>query len=370
MWQQLVDDKHESFNPFWRPDQTMNKSERIGGIDLFKVDLRGTNLINASLCKAHLVEAKLDDANLANADLSGADLSGSELINARLCGADFRSAVLQYANLRRCLATDIKLWETLRAGWTIEGIQCKRVYWDEDAEIVTEYEPGEFEALYYEQATIELLYPGGISSFEVSTLPALLHRLASKHPDTNIRLKTIEAAGGGTKVTINLGDANEEIRAAIESEAAQVLQAQLVLRGDEVRRLQFERDFFQGQYDRINNALLAAVAPQVHFYAPVHTTVELHQTFNDNTALLQLIDKLLTRNIELTATQSAEVQEAKTELQKPDPQKTRLTRFYDFLKTLPKEAILKGAGKLGEKATEIDWSNLLQQLERYIHHLS
>ena len=122
---------------------------------------------------------------------------------------------------------------------------------------------------------------------------------------------------------------------------------------------------------------LAAAAPQIHFHAPVHTAalpsgnarVELHQTFNDSTELIQLIDKLLTRNAELTAPQSAELETTKTELQKPNPDKSVLSKSLDFLKSPSKEAILKGVGKLGEKAAEQDWSNLLNQLGEFIHHI-
>jgi uncharacterized protein YjbI with pentapeptide repeats len=391
------------------------------GADLRRANLRGANLSeanlshadlgeamlgNANLSDAILIEAQmshidlrratLDHANLSQSNMTGADLSGTQmhqtnftranlhravfynaqLINANLKDADISCANLQSATLDQSDLTGACLWETQRAGWRIAAIACERIFWDKGMKVATEYAPGEFERLYSEQTSFELFYKGGISTFELNTLPALLQHLASKHPDTNIQLKTIEQTGGGAKITINLGDADEETKQTIQTSAAQVQQIQLSLRESEGQRLQLEVNFNR-LLDTFTNALLASAPSQIHFHAPVHTaalpsgnaTIELHQTFNDNTELIQLIDKLLTRNAELTAPQSAEIESVKAELQKPDPDKSLLTRTLGFLKTLPKEAILKGAGKLGEKAAEADWSNLLHQLGEFIHHL-
>jgi uncharacterized protein YjbI with pentapeptide repeats len=377
-------------------DAKMSHSN-LRGVNLSEGKLRNACLIGADLNGANLSGANLIGANMSSADVGGGEMNGADLrvanlteTNLVLCkmrhsrlnwailtGSDLRSANLQEAELDNAILTDAKLWETQRAGWSIKGIKCARVYWDEDGLIPTEYAPGEFEKLYSNRTCIELFYQGGISTFELNTLPALLHRLASKHCDTQIRLQTIEATGGGTKVTISLGDANETTKGEVEKDAAQILQAQLALRNDDVRRLQFERDFFQTRLDSITNALIAAAAPQIHFHAPVQTAalpsgsarVEIHQTFDDNSALITLFDRFITYNSQFTGEQAVEIEAAKAELQKPNPDKPRLTRFYDFLKSLPKEAVLKGAGKLGERAAEADWSNLLHQFGELIHHL-
>jgi hypothetical protein len=311
------------------------------------------------------------------------DLSGMNLAESSLCDANLTSATLQGTIFDGANLTSACLWETQRADWSIKGVICERIYWDKNATIATEYGPGEFEKLYSEQTIIELHYPNGISTFEINTLPALLHHIASKHPDTNIRLQTIEATGGGTKVTISLGETDETTKTQVESDAAQVLQAQLALRTDEVRRLQFERDVFQNQLNRITDRLLEGTSPQIHFHAPVHNAalpsgnakVEINQIFNDNTALIQLLEKLLTHRADLNLsptedhalTENAET--VKAELQKSSPDKSILKRGLDFFATLPKEAIVKGAGKLGEKAAEANWSDLVHQLSQFLHHL-
>jgi uncharacterized protein YjbI with pentapeptide repeats len=364
---------------------------------LDNVDLSDAILVKAEMSRASLRHAKLDRANLSQVSMTAADLTAahmhqanfaqanlhrvafysSQLIDCNLKGADLTCTNLQTANLNRSNLTGAFLWETLRAGWSIQEVICERAFWDRVGRSVTEYAPGEFERLYSDQTTIELFYEGGISSFELNTLPALLQHLASKHPDASIHLKTIEQTGGGAKITISLGDADDSLKAKIEADALHVVNAQLQLRDNDLLRLQIENTTLRQMHETAIRLMLTSSAPQITFNAPVHTAaipsgnakVELHQTFNDNTELIQLIDKLFACNTELTAAQSTEVEEAKAELQKREPQKSRLTSFYDFLKTLPKEAILKGVGKLGERAAEADWSNLLHQLSEFIHHL-
>jgi len=358
---------------------------------LINADLSRAKLIDADLSRTNLSEANLSRANLSMAILSGADLSMANLSKAylyqvhlyaaRLKGAYLYETNLQTANIQQTIfdganLTGAQLWETQRAGWSIKGVICERAYWDQKAEIPTEYEPGEFERLYSEQTTIELHYPGGLSTFELSTLPALLHHLSQKHEGVVISLRGVEQTGGGAKVTISLGDVDEPTKEKIEADAIQVKQSQLALRESEGRRLQLQDDYNR-MLEHMTKTLLAAASSQVHFHGSVHTaalpsgnaTVQLNQTFNDNTELIQLIDKLLIRNVELTQSQSAEIEAAKAELQKPNPDKSLLTRTLGFLKTLPKEAVLKGAGKLGEKAVDADWSSLLHQLSAFISHL-
>ena len=344
--------------------------------NLVEAHLTGANLVKAHLIGANLVEAHLNEANLVEAHLSGANLYRSNLNKSTLTASDFRTSNLQHANLDDATLSDVKLWETQRAGWSIKGVICDHAYWDEFSILSTEYKPGEFERLHSAQTYIELFYQNGISTFELSTLPALLQHLTSKHPDTNIRLKTVEETGGGAKITISLGNADEKLQAEVQADATQVQLGQLALRESEARRLQLQENY-NTLLATMAKTLIAAGTQQNNFFAPVHTaalpsgnaTVELHQTFNDNAELIQLIDKLLTRNTELTAAQSVEIEAATTELQKPNPDKSLLTRTLGFLKTLPKEAILKGTGKLGEKAAEADWFNLLHQLGEFIHHL-
>jgi uncharacterized protein YjbI with pentapeptide repeats len=354
----------------------------LSDANLRDASLEEANLSDTDLCDACLVNANLKKANLTASNLSKANLYGATLIRARLDRSNLHAAQLACSNLQStdlngADITETRLWESQRAGWSIRGIICQRAFWDRNGQVITDYAPGEFEKLYSEQTTIELNYPGGISTFELNTLPALLQHLVSKHPDANIHIKTIEQTGGGAKITINLGDVDNSLKEKIEADALQMVRTQLKLREDEGLRLQIENTTLRQLHETTIRMMLTAGAPQITFNAPVHTaalpsgnaTVQLNQTFNDNTALIQLIHKFLTCNAELTAPQCAEIEAAKAELQKPNPDKSLLTRTLDFLKTLPKEAVLKGTGKFGEKAVEADWSNLLNQLGEFIHHI-
>jgi len=342
----------------------------LGYADLSQADLSGiqlaeADLLSADLCQANLHDAILFDTKLVSAKLVGADLTRAELYNANL----------QSACLDQAILNDAKMWETQRANWSIKDVICESIYWDQHAEKITQYVPGEFERLYSYQPCIELFYENGISTFEQSTLPALLQHLVSNHPEANIHLKTIEQTGGGAKITISLGNTDEHTQAKAQTEATELLQYQLALRHNEGRLQQLQENF-NGLLAYMTQSLIASTS-QNYFNAPIQNAFlasgnakqEIHQTLNDSAELIKLLDELLTREIELTPSQSAEIETAKVELQKPNPDKSRLTRTLDFLKTIPKEAILKGAGKLGEKAAEADWSNLLHQLGELIHHL-
>jgi uncharacterized protein YjbI with pentapeptide repeats len=349
------------------------KNARLQRTNLRGANLNDANLAGTNLCNTNLTQATLRRANLCRVNLTGKDLSGLDLAEANLTLAHLESTTLQNTVLDQANLSEAYLWETQRAGWSIKGIICERAYWGKHEEKPSEYQPGEFEKLYSDQTCIELFYEGGISTFELNTLPALLQRLASMHPEAHIRLRTIEETGGGAKITISLGNANAETKEKIEADAMQVVRAQLRLREDEVHRLQIEQRYLEDYVPKLMRELLNLGIPQITFNAPVHTAavasgnakVELQQTFNSSPEILQLINKLLAHNTELTASQSSKVEKAKTELQKPSPDKSLLSRTLGFLKTLPKEAILKGAGKLGEKAAEADWSSLLN----YLHHL-
>ncbi len=354
------------------------REARFNGANLNKADLSQARLEGATLSGSNLSNSNLNDARMTNADLSNANLSGSDLR-----GADFDSANLQGANLDGCNITGVSLWETQRAGWSIKGIICERAYWDKDGKEPTVYAPGEFERLYSDQTVIELFYRGGVSTFELNTLPALLHHLATLHPGSNIRLKSIEETGGGARISISVGDANPEATEKIKADAMKVYQAQLALRDRETERLQIERDYIERLFfGKLIPAMLNAGTPQNVFNAPVtgmvisgnDSKVDFHQTINDNSALLALLEKMMDRTAALGLSAPAatklesEIATATTELQKKNPDKSVLSRSLGFIQKLATEAAAKAAGKLGEAAIT-DWQTWLHQLGQLAHHI-
>jgi len=333
---------------------------------------------------AHADHADLSEANLTGAALFRTGLTLTDLTRAILTGTDLRVATLLQATLIECVANDVMLWESQRSGWRIAGIICKRAFWDKEAQEPTAYEPGEFERLHSDQACIELFYQGGVSKFELNTLPALLHHMASLHQDANIRLKSIEETGGGAKISISVGESDAETVEKIRSDALQVYHAQLALRDNEILRLDTEKKYLESFVsERLIKAMLIATTPQNVFNAPVYCAafpsgnakVELHQTINDNTAILALLEKVMRHREDLdlsgrdASLLEAEVQSAKAELEKPAPSPSILSRSLSFVQKIATEAVTKAAGKLGEQAASADWHSLLHQLNDFVQHL-
>jgi uncharacterized protein YjbI with pentapeptide repeats len=376
----------------------------LGGSDLREANLREANLAGAKLHHTRFESATLIEANLGGADLREArlnyadmrktnltkavlfkaDLSVANLSNAILTGADLRASSMLSSTLKNAIMDDVMLWASQRAGWNVKRVGCSRAFWDKNGQEPTLYQPGEFEKLYSDQACIELFYQGGVSKFELNTLPALLHHLASLHQDANIRLKSIEETGGGAKISISVGDADTETVGKIKSDALQVYQAQLALRDNEILRLDTEKKYLESFVsERLIKAMLTATTPQNVFNAPVYgaafpsgrATVELHQNINDNTAILALLESIMRRHEDMDLSQrdanllDAEVQSAKAELEKPAPNPSILLRSLSFVQKIAGEAVAKAAGKLGEQAASADWSSLLHQLNQFVAHL-
>lgn len=361
----------------------------LDGADLWRANLNATDLTHAVLQNANLQQARLRFSNLKQANLKCAnaadvDFYGAILVDANLLGADLRSARLQGVALDGANMTEARMWETQRARWRIKDVICQCIFWDQDGSVPTCYAPGEFERLYSEQTSIELFYQGGVSSFELNTLPALLHHLASLSPGSNIRLKSIEEAGDGAKISISIGDTDTKSAEKIKADAVQVYHAQLVLREKETERLQIEKDYLERLFlGKLIPAVLNAGTPQNVFNAPVtgivissgESKVDFRQTVNDNAALLALLEKIIDRQADLNlaaseASQlSTELHSAKAELTKPNPDPTTLSKSIAFIQKLATEAVTRAAGKLGEQIVSGEWQTWLHQLSQYVAHL-
>ena len=352
--------------------------------DLSQASLNNADLSGTAFNHANLTRAYLTDANLTEADMRSANMRAVQLENANLNSVDLRSANLQFAVLDNCNADKVKLWETQRADWSIKGIRCESAYWDKDADEITRYAPGEFEQLYAEMARIEFFYQGGVSTFELSTLPAMLHHLASLHEGASIRLKSIEETGGGAKISISVSEADAETTEKIKADAVRVFQSQLALRDNQITRLQIEKEYLETFVsERIIHKMLAAAAPQTTFNAPVYNAsfasggshVQIEQTIHDNAALLSLLETMLAarKSLPLAPEQSSQLEgelaSAASELQKPAPNHSVLSESLGAVKQLAMEGLKKAAGKLGEQAVSADWHGWLTQLQELSHHL-
>jgi len=357
----------------------------------FDKTLRTTDLRGAQLNWANLVNVNLIGANLTGANLNRALCAGANMSRSRLADADLGCANLHSAKLDGASATGIRLWETQRHGWSIKGIDLERAYWDRKGQEPTEYAPGEFERLHSDQTCIELLYQGGVSAFELNTLPALLHHLASLHPDSNIRLKSIEETGGGAKISISVGDADQETTEKIKADAAKVQEVQLALREQEreIERLKIVNEYLEGsRQENLIKAMFAAVkelpalqhppAPQIVNYGTMTGTAvasgnahqDFHQTINDNSTLLALLKDIIANRDDLAlswanaAHLESKIQTASAELQKQTPDHSILRESLGFIKGTLQNFV----GSLGAAAVATNWPAILTQLTQLSAH--
>src|SRR6266508_3530852 len=208
----------------------------LGGANLIEANLTMAILTGAVLNGANLIEANLLEADLSGADLTGADLSWVDLTRAKLTEATLRNASLQAsrllnANLDGAILTGACLWETQRTGWSIKGVICESVFWGEGGKKLESFKPGDFERLHSEKARVQIKYADGIRMLEIATLPALIQHLEASHPETKLRIESIQDASGGAVVSLVLEDISdisaervEELRTAIQLEAEQTTQ--------------------------------------------------------------------------------------------------------------------------------------------------
>lgn len=195
--------------------------------DLRNADLRFANLRcvdfhDADLRDGLLSDSDLRDALLNNTLLRFADLSGTNLHSANLCRAQLQVSRLVGARFDNAILTDACLWETQRAGWSIQGVSCEAIYWDEHHQERIIYAPGEFERLFSEQIRIVLHYAGGVSAMELASLPALIQKLHDDFPGCSFRLQSIQDAGGGATVAIVVENASDSQVGQIETDAQSI----------------------------------------------------------------------------------------------------------------------------------------------------
>jgi uncharacterized protein YjbI with pentapeptide repeats len=346
-----------------------------------RASFQAANLEGATFTAANLLGADLSRANLQRALADSANLAATNLIGTDLRGTDLRSTKLQNAKLDEANATDARLWETQRSSWSIKNVTCERAFWDKDGKVATTYGPGMFERIHSEQTSIELFYEGGISKFELDTLPALLHHLASSNPNSSIRLKSFEEDGGGAKISISLTGADVAVVDRIRAEAFKVYQSQLALRDREVERLRIEKETVQTMSERLISAMLQAAAPRnivvehssgvVISDGGAHVTV--HQSIGDNSQVLALLEKMLSHRAEFglaipDASQlEGELNNVKKEAQKPAPDKTLIAKSLTVIQKIMSEAAMKAAGKLGESMI-VDWQGWLHQINQVMQN--
>jgi hypothetical protein len=220
--------------------------------------LAGATLIRANLTKATLTKATLREADLRWAYLTGATLQDASLLASRIMNANFDGANLT----RACL------WETQRAGWSIKGVICESIYWDENGKEECFYSPGEFERLFADKTKVKLFYKDGINPLEIATLPALIKHLEDSYPGCGLRLVSIHEDSGGVVVELSLEDDGaksrdqlKQLKTEIEITAKRAIEYERKFLAEEKQRLQLEGALKQS--DAIIDKLI--LRPSINF---------------------------------------------------------------------------------------------------------
>jgi hypothetical protein len=240
----------------WREDNP-NIMPALNNLDLsllqfHGIDLRNTDLSNTYFFNTSFRRAKFNNADLSNADFGDADLSNADFNRANLSDACLQAARLINANLDGANLTDARLWETQRAGWSIKGVVCESIYWDEKAEKKSVYAEGEFEKLFADLTKIQLSYKDGMSLLEVATLPSLIQHLVNTFPDSSLRFVSICTDAGGAVVELAIEDIDDlgkeqikQLQTALEKEAQQQIELQRKALKEREKRLELEGEVKQ-----------------------------------------------------------------------------------------------------------------------------
>jgi len=163
--------------------------------------------------------------------------------------------------------TGAALWETQRAQWSIKGVICECVFWDERHKEKSSYSPGEFERLFADKTKVKLFYKDGINPLEIATLPALIKHLEESHPGSVLRLVSIHEDSGGVVVELAIEDDGNftsdqltQLKAALETEARQKIEYQKQALAERETRLRLEGEI--KQLDSVVNKLI--LRPTIH----------------------------------------------------------------------------------------------------------
>lgn len=186
----------------------------FSGTELYEAKFYETNLSGANLTRTRLDSADLSLANLSDADLSNAfflyaNLSAANLNGAKLQGSILEEVNLNRANLSQADITGSTFWGVSTAGWKIEGIKARHVYFCENYRKDKEnyrrdFKEGQFEALYRSLPTVEMIFAEGLSPIGLFTLNLLVERINKQNPNFGVKMTDIHKNEFGTRVGIKI----------------------------------------------------------------------------------------------------------------------------------------------------------------------
>ncbi len=143
-------------------------------IELGDHDFSGKALRGINLRAAKLKKTDFSSAILQHADFRGANLNDAKLIHADCTGVDMRQSRLAGADFSEASLDDANLYATIRDGWKIDGVICRRCWITKDRNQFPEdpdrFADGEFEIVYGGRR-IRLKFPDGFQPIDLLALP-------------------------------------------------------------------------------------------------------------------------------------------------------------------------------------------------------
>ncbi|MGX9728868.1 MAG: pentapeptide repeat-containing protein [Candidatus Electronema sp. VV] len=220
-------------------NKTLHRLPNLIGIDFCDADLSGsffygTDFTNAIFERAFVTHATFHDTILTNTywgDAQGLDsaywentlfddedvrhllvrysgqglslqdknLKGVYLVEFDLRGVDLRGTDFRQADLSGADITGAKLYNTARENWTIDGIRCDYVYWDEAGEQRTppdrDFRPGEFEELYKQLPTFEYIFEQGFTPLDPLIMQRVVQAVNERHKEFSLDLVNFDKRG-------------------------------------------------------------------------------------------------------------------------------------------------------------------------------
>lgn len=204
------------------------------------------------------------------------------------------------AQLDGATLSNAKLWGTLRDGWSIKGVICKRAYWDREGKVPTEYAPGEFERVFAEKPRIVLKYANGLQPIDLAMLPLVIERLQAQHPGCKLHVRSIQDEGSAATVTITVDDtanrAPVDFRAEVEELRTQLksFQTCLLEETDLRRRAEAKLEVYQQDFLPLLQGAIMGGSKQITIGTMTggHVTAADTVTNNDLAAIAELIKEV------------------------------------------------------------------------------
>lgn len=223
----------------------------LSNANLLETVLTYTTLHHANFSNAYLVAANFSPAFLENANLCSADLSDADLRIADLSYADLSHANLNAARVLGCNLSNSTLTGACIQDWLIglstqlKGVKCDYIFrqlTEEKEEFIqrlpidphTNFAPGEFEHWASIRAaaldTIDITFTEGL---DWQSLFSTLQQVRHQHPDSGIRMQSVEENGGAYVVRLRVetevtDEALEQLKAEIETQTKALYERQLM----------------------------------------------------------------------------------------------------------------------------------------------